>query len=873
MASEDSRTRFCDVEWPLVGRKAALDQALELIESSTGVALLGPAGVGKSRLLHELADGIGAGWTVVNTVASVSTRSVPFSAFVELLPEGPTPDRLAMLGAARAALESRVGSRGMLLTVDDAHHLDELSLAFLASVVSSGIASVALTARVGERMPADLVDLWTNGVMSRLDIEPLNRRDAAHLVAERLGETTAELEQELWNLAAGNPLVLHELIEGAVDRAIVKDDSGVWISNGPLAESARLSDLVHSRLDSLPVDLRQAMDMVAVGGSVPWAIAEVAFGDTLPILEQRRLVSVSGSGEEARVVPAHPLYGEILGSHIGEARSRAALKGLVEAAVDVDTVVDPLQVALWQRDCGELTSSELAIAGAQEALIRHRPQLVEDLLRPLGTDDDLVAVLMGRSLSYRQKFEEAEALLEGRHPAGPALVGELASIRAHNLAFGLRRLDEARSVLSEAAELIADPDLKARLMNERALVSAIHGDFHDSEVASGAVLADPGTSVISRAAAYVTLTVALSMTADCDGLAAVVDDAVSVATQAREALPLAADQIGVMGMISKVSEGHIAEALDRCTGALADSERGLTAKTTWMSGSVMVMLIAGQLAEAKALAQRALDSYAEADPFGLEAQTRGLVGIVAGMTGEPVADDFLELHTTQAGARITAWLARGRAWSAAAQGDLSSAVRHATEGGREAVAHQHFAWAMLCFVDAVRFGDADAVLTDMQTIDTSRGAHLLAAMQRHAAALSARVAPDLDRVGRAYVAFGCWPLAADAFAQASVLWNDQGASVAAALSAARSMTAQSRCSGLATPAIERRPRLVTERELEVALDAARGLSSPQISQNRFISVRTVDNHLSSVYRKLDLSGRDELMELLGEMSSSAVSVE
>lgn len=862
------------MEWPLVGRKAALDQAVELIESSRGVALLGPAGVGKSRLLHELADGVGAGWTVVNTVASVSTRSVPFSAFVDLLPGGPTPDRLVMLGAAREDLVSRVGSRGLLLTVDDAHHLDELSLAFLVSVVSSGIAAVALTARIGEPMPPDLVDLWTNGVMSRLDIEPLNRQDAAHLVAERLGETTAELEQELWNLAAGNPLVLHELIEGAVDRAIVKDESGVWISNGPLAESARLSDLVHSRLDSLPVDLRQAMDMVAVGGSVPWAIAEAAFGDTLPILEQRRLVSVSGSGEEARVVPAHPLYGEILGSHIGEARTRSAFKTLVEAAtVATGSPIDPLQVALWQRDCGELISSELAIAGAQEALIRHRPQLVEDLLRPLGTDDDLVAVLMGRSLNYRQKFEEAEALLEGRHPADPALVGELASIRAHNLAFGLRRLDEARSVLSEAAELIADPDLKARLMNERALVSAIHGDFHDSEVASGAVLADPGTSAVSRAAAYVTLTVALSMTGDCDGLNALFDDALLVAAEAREVLPLAADQIGVMGMISKVSAGRIAEALDRCTGALAESERGLTAKTTWMSGSVMVMLIAGQLAEAKALALRALDSYAEADPFGLEAQTRGLVGIVAGMTGESVADDFLELHTTQAGARITAWLARGRAWSAAARGDLSSAVRHASEGGREAVAHQHFAWAMLCFVDAVRFGDADSVLTDMQTIDTSRGAHLLAAMQGHAAALSARVAPDLDRVGLAYVAFGCWPLAADAFAQASVLWNDQGASVAAALSGARSMTAQSRCSGLATPAIERRPRLVTERELEVALDAARGLSSPQISQNRFISVRTVDNHLSSVYRKLGLSGREELAAAFGEMSSSAGSVE
>ncbi len=57
--------------------------------------------------------------------------------------------------------------------------------------------------------------------------------------------------------------------------------------------------------------------------------------------------------------------------------------------------------------------------------------------------------------------------------------------------------------------------------------------------------------------------------------------------------------------------------------------------------------------------------------------------------------------------------------------------------------------------------------------------------------------------------------------------------------------------------------MVSDREIEVALDASSGLTSPQIAEKRFISVRTVDNHLRSVYRKLDISGRDELAVHLG----------
>ena len=48
---------------------------------------------------------------------------------------------------------------------------------------------------------------------------------------------------------------------------------------------------------------------------------------------------------------------------------------------------------------------------------------------------------------------------------------------------------------------------------------------------------------------------------------------------------------------------------------------------------------------------------------------------------------------------------------------------------------------------------------------------------------------------------------------------------------------------------------LTEREREVALLAARGRTSPEIAEALFLSVRTVDTHLSRVYRKLMIEGR------------------
>lgn len=51
------------------------------------------------------------------------------------------------------------------------------------------------------------------------------------------------------------------------------------------------------------------------------------------------------------------------------------------------------------------------------------------------------------------------------------------------------------------------------------------------------------------------------------------------------------------------------------------------------------------------------------------------------------------------------------------------------------------------------------------------------------------------------------------------------------------------------------PDTFTERELEILCEIARGKSNPEIASDYFISIRTVERHISNIYSKLGTSGR------------------
>jgi DNA-binding NarL/FixJ family response regulator len=57
------------------------------------------------------------------------------------------------------------------------------------------------------------------------------------------------------------------------------------------------------------------------------------------------------------------------------------------------------------------------------------------------------------------------------------------------------------------------------------------------------------------------------------------------------------------------------------------------------------------------------------------------------------------------------------------------------------------------------------------------------------------------------------------------------------------------------PSAREHPAELTPREVEVLGLVAEGLTNPQVAQKLFLSPRTVQRHLNSVYRKLGVSSR------------------
>jgi DNA-binding CsgD family transcriptional regulator len=848
--------------WELVGRDRELARACDRVENGTGVALLGPAGVGKSRLLREVVGLVDE--TTLPTLqltATVATRSIPFAPFAAVVPTAPAWDRLEVFREALAGLRSRVGPRGLLLAVDDAHHLDAGSLALLTSVAREDGMTVCLTARTAEPLDADLAALWTDGAMQRIDLEALERGSVLALLDATLGSYEPELGEELWRLSAGNPLVLHELVEGAAGRTIDRGADGIWRQTGDLTDTPRLVDLISARLSRVPEELHEALTLVAVGDPVPLTLLEEAVGSQVEELRRRSLIQITTMEDTTSVTPAHPLYGELLRRRLSAAQIRVASHALHEAAMRLPVTLDVLRTAVWQRDAGVITHPDVAVDGARAALARHDGGLAEQLIRPVASTAPDAGVVLGRALTLQHRFAEAEEGLRAIRPDTATSRGELASARAHNLAFGLGRVADAIGVLAEAARTVDDLT-RARLDTERGLMSAIRGDLVDAETSGRSVIANRAAPVPARAAAYVNLTLALAMTANCQEFDEMLPAAYAAARAAWIEVPFAEDQIGVMEFSVRCAAGRIDEAVQLARGGIARSS-GSGLHSTWLSAAAMGLDLAGQLEEALQAASEARLLMHESDPFALERQARGLQAMARGQRGDlAAAADVEGIRLSPAEPRVTIWVGRGLVWAAAAAGRTDEASQRALQTGREGLAGQHVSWGAPALHDAVRLGRPDLVAADLMALRNDHGAELVNTMADHAEAL---VDDDADKLLAVATAFGRMRaplLAAEAAAQASARSDGPEAALACCLS----IGWERRCQAPRTPALAGRPPHASTRQVQIAIMAADGLTSPQIADELFLSPRTVDNHLRSIYRKLDISGRAELSHALAPLT-------
>ena len=171
-------------DWPLVGRASELARVHDVIGSGGHVVLAGPAGVGKTRLARETTDAFrSAGFATEWVIGTRAAAAIPFGAVASLLPPPMTRDTRSeptvdTMVSIREAVMTRASGRGLVLTIDDAHSLDDATATLVQQLATTTDVRMLVTLRTGEAAPEAVTALWKDGIAERLDLQrsPTRRR-------------------------------------------------------------------------------------------------------------------------------------------------------------------------------------------------------------------------------------------------------------------------------------------------------------------------------------------------------------------------------------------------------------------------------------------------------------------------------------------------------------------------------------------------------------------------------------------------------------------------------------------------------------------------------------------------------------------------
>jgi DNA-binding CsgD family transcriptional regulator len=874
--------------WPLVGRREELALVAELLRggASTGVVVAGAAGVGKTRFAAEVM--LAAKEQHCATAWSTATRSaatIPFGAFAQLLPipGSGAGGRLELLRRAGSSLRERAGERRLVLSVDDAHLLDDASAALVHQLASTATAFVVVTVRTGEAVRDPILALWKDGLTEYVELQPLAEAEVTRLVGLALdGDVDGATALRLWEVTRGNALFLHELVVEGVDRGTLTAEGGLWRWTGSIAPGARVVEIVQARIGELSPAELAALELVAFGEPIAvWLLERLISPQGLESLQRRGLLSLERFGRRLDARLVHPLYGEVLRGRAPAQRTLAArLAGALEAT-GARRREDLLRLASWRLDGGVTGPPELLVAAAWRAMASFDSLLGERLARAAADAGGGFPARYALSLALRSqaRFEEAEALLvqlacDARDRTERMRV---ADARAAGLFWGRGMATDAERVLLEAEAQVDDRDLRDELAAVRAAVLAFSGRPDATLATVQPILARRGATGRVRVRAGLAAMTALCLTGGADEAHALVGELREPAFRLGDELPFLPAQLLAGYSLALILAGRLNEAQDEAKRgyerALADRAGEPGALWAMMLGRAL--LSRGTLRKACSLLLEGAALYTEPDPAGFGPLCLAFLSQACAQAGEP-PDAERALARAQEGLRpgfriFDAELGLAAAWTAVAGGDLPAGRSAAVRVADAAQANGHCAYEALALHELVRLGGAATVADRLRALVQRLDGPFIHAYAAHAEALAGRDAAALDRAGASFQAIGAQLLAAEAFAEACAAHRADGRTASGARSATRASLLAERCEKPATPALAGvgEVAVLTRREREVASLAASGLANRAIADRLVVSVRTVEHHLEHAYQKLGVSQRSELAPLLRAPISSA----
>lgn len=897
----------------MIGRESELRQLARLASSrEPSVALIaGEPGIGKTRLVHELLARVSADTVILVGQAEPGSLSRPYEVLLDAIDDHPEVDetRLAALADPRrspverlhtglAIVNALIGDAPAVIVFEDLHWADSESAALFERIADQrGPRLLIGTYRPDEvtrRQPVA-------GLLARME----RRHALTHVLLERLtpGQTAALLAAHtgapapvraataLHHRTGGNPFFLEELLRALPGYAVEA------LVDQPLPWS--LGDVLRRQVDDLdPVSRRVVEAATVLGHRIPFDLLADVTGagedeliGVLRDLVTRGVLVESGDDEFAF---RHALVREAIADQmLGRQRRR-----LHEAALDVLLTgggSDPAMVAHHAQGAGRYADMidaarrgaelYLSIGSAYQAL-----QLAEMGLDEAPDDADLLASaaraawlagLLDDALRYGRRWrstgpptDRAEALYLLVRIAWESRDNAETSALIHDIETLISELPpgaaqaRAMTAIAQSANLGDDFDA-AVAWSDRALALAAEFDLPTIRMAA---LLEKGGALTDRAQT------------SSEGRS-ILSDLVDEAEKAGEWV-LAARALNVLVQAEPPNNpAEHAETLERMR---TDAERAgfeSLAVATYFQGQARIALRAGDLAAAIAALEDGREQdrnylrrgrwndyhgiflaglYLEADELDRAAEV--ITDLSALPTNTPQTIPGLAFHLACRRHDLPA--------ASLALDQLVAALADQTWRSGEQ-AHDLISAALELGLPAPRLDEMALVLLDFDVWDAFRtlvDAQIAEAHGRHPAALEAYrsiasahiLSPYIKGtvhagIARCLLAADRRTEAAAAVTEAATLltgWRGWRVTQVAQLRAQLGMAPPD-----AAPAVTG-PGALTPREREVALLLSDGLTNAELARRLYISPKTAAVHVSSILRKLGVTSRTDVADLL-----------
>jgi DNA-binding CsgD family transcriptional regulator len=809
-------------------------------------------------------------------------------------PHGDAHDPRAIGLALLDSLQALSESGPVLVAVDDLQWLDRSSASTLEFAFRRLRAErvgllTAVRRAPGEGATADLARLLPEGRVQQLAVGPLNLGGLFELVRGRLQvELSRPQVVRLHEITGGNPFFALEL---APELATARPPPG-----RPLAIPTTLRQLLGQRLARLPGDTREVLLTASALAAPTVAVLAAAHGDERLVtsaLEQAMRARVLAVGDD-RVRFGHPLLASVCYEEAPSWARRAAHRLLADAVSDVEerarhlalaaerpsaavaSAVDaavviaaargaPAAAAELSELAAELTPADAA-AGQRRRLLRaaeaHRlagdreraAAILNRLLTeaPAGTEraDILFALARVRRAALPTIADWCKAALEEAGNDHTRAAEILVFLSWTRLLEGRVRdaLAHARDALAHA-ERVGEERLLARAIARVAMAETWTLDVTPGLLERGVAIEEQLEQPLEfHASPRVTLARRLMCLADFDGARPILEAAQADAS--------ARGDEGTRGHVLfhrfqvewftgewETAARHVGAVVELADQLGDEQYRGIARYS-----QALLEAHRGEVASARAAAESAVEiAEAVSDAlFGI--QSRTVLGFIELSVGNLDAADLLLRP-------LPDWLI-SHGWEEPTDFAWTNAIEVLIGIGELGVAREYVEH----YEDrAQRSASPWALAT------AARGRGLLAASEGDLAAARAALERALAEhqrmrcpfeLGRTLLALGAVSrrgrekaAARDAFDQALGVFDELGAS----LWARRARDELQRISGRRRSSGE-----LTEMEERVALLAAQGLANKEIAAELYISVHTVEAHLSRTYRKLGIRSRAAL---------------